>query len=87
MDRSVLIQEHRAAGARLQAGEPARLLTYGDVPAEYRAAQEGCALFDETDRGRLEVSGPEAAAFLQRLLANDVHALSVGAGQRNLLLD
>jgi folate-binding protein YgfZ len=57
------------------------------VPGEYHAAQEGAALFDETDRGRLDVSGPEAAAFLHRLLANDVRALAVGGGQRNLLLD
>ncbi|MBK7645225.1 MAG: aminomethyl transferase family protein [Planctomycetes bacterium] len=87
MERSALLHEHQTAGARLQPGEPARLLTYGDVPAEYHAAQEGCALFDETDRGRLEVSGPEAAAFLHRLLANEVRGLAVGSGARNLLLD
>lgn len=71
----------------MQPGASPRLLTYGDVPGEYRAAQEGAALFDETDRGRLEVAGPEAAAFLHRLLANDVRALPVGGGQRNLLLE
>ncbi len=87
LDRSVLLQDHQTAGARLQSGEPPRVLTYGDVPAEYRAAQEGCALFDETDRGRLDISGPEAAAFLHRLLANDVRAVPVGGGQRSLLLD
>jgi folate-binding protein YgfZ len=87
LDRSALLHVHQAAGARMQSGEPPRLLTYGDVPGEYRAAQERAALFDETDRGRLEVSGPEAAAFLQRLLANDVRAVPVGCGQRNLLLE
>jgi len=87
LDSSPLLHEHELAGARLQAGAPHRVLTYGDVQAEYRAAQEGAALFDETDRGRLDVSGPEAGAFLQRLLANDVRAVAVGTGQRNLLLD
>jgi len=87
LERSALLHQHQSAGARLQQADPPRLLTYGDVPAEYHAAQEGVALFDETDRGRLEISGPEAAAFLHRLLANDVRALGVGAGQRNLLLD
>jgi folate-binding protein YgfZ len=87
LDQSVLLHEHQSAGARLQAGSAPRVLTYGDVPAEYRAAQEGCALFDESDRGRLEVSGAEAALFLHRLLANDVHAVPLGGGQRNLLLD
>jgi folate-binding protein YgfZ len=87
LERSPLSSLHTRAGARLQPGDPPRLLTYGDVPGEYRAAQEGCALFDDTGRGRLEVSGPEAAAFLHRLLANDVRAVAQGGGQRNLLLD
>lgn len=86
MDRIALLDEHAAAGARLSTSEPALLLTYGDVPAEYRAATEGCALFDDSDRGRLRASGPDAAGFLHRITANDVRALAVGAGQRNLLL-
>ncbi len=62
------------------------MLTYGDVPGEYRAAQEGCVLFDETDRGRIEIRGEEAASFLHRLLASDVKSLTPGRGQRSLLL-
>lgn len=61
-------------------------LTFGDVPAEYRAGREGAALFDATDRGRLFVSGGDAASFLHRLLANDVRGLGPGEGNRNLLL-
>lgn len=87
MDRSILLPQHQAAGARLREAEPPQVLTYGDVPAEYHAALEGCALFDDTDRGRLEVSGPEAGAFLHRLLASDVRGLEIGRGQRALLLD
>jgi folate-binding protein YgfZ len=86
MERSILTEVHRAAGAVLSRDEPPRLLTYGDVPAEYLAAQEGCALFDRTDRGLLRVSGPEATAFLHRLLANAVLGLGPGRGNRNLLL-
>ena len=86
MERSILTEVHRAAGAVLSRDEPPRLLTYGDVPAEYLAAQEGCALFDRTDRGLLRVSGPEATAFLHRLLANLVLGLGPGRGNRNLLL-
>ncbi|HVS09846.1 MAG TPA: glycine cleavage T C-terminal barrel domain-containing protein [Planctomycetota bacterium] len=86
MEQSILTEVHRAAGAVLSRDEPPRLLTYGDVPAEYIAAQEGCALFDRTDRGLLRVSGPEATAFLHRLLANAVLGLGPGRGNRNLLL-
>lgn len=82
---SALLPLHRAAHARLDADATA-VLTYGDVPAEYRAALEGAALFDASDREMLEVSGSDAAVFLHRLLANDVKKLEVGQSQRNLLL-
>jgi folate-binding protein YgfZ len=85
VNRPHLSDLHRAAGARL-AGDPARPLTFGDVPAEYAAARGGAALFDRTDRGSLRVEGPEAAAFLHRLLANGVRTLAPGQGNRNLLL-
>ncbi len=62
------------------------LLTYGDVPAEYRAGCEGAALFDRTDRGSIDVVGAEAAPFLHRLLANTVRTLKSGEGNRNMLL-
>ena len=86
MNRSLLLPVHEAAGARLTGGEPPQLLTYGDVPAEYAAAQEGCVLFDQTDRGRVVVGGEEAREFLHRLLANPVRTLEPGQGNRNLLL-
>ncbi len=62
------------------------MLSFGDVPAEYRAATEGCALFDESSRGQLSARGPDAAGFLHRILANEVRALAVGTGNRSLLL-
>jgi len=86
MDRSALLALHRGAGARLDSSDPPALLTYGDVPGEYRAALEACALFDETDRERIEVDGEDAGGFLHRILASDVRSLEVGGGQRSLLL-
>lgn len=85
MNESPLLPLHAAAGARLRA-EPAQVLTYGDVPGEYRAAMEACALFDATDRGVVEVSGADAASFLHRILTNDVRSLEPERLQRNLLL-
>lgn len=87
MNANLLYPLHAAAGAVLRpADEPAPLLTYGDVPAEYEAANRGCALFDETDRGSVRVSGADAREFLHRLLANEVLPLGAGEGNRNLLL-
>jgi glycine cleavage system T protein len=42
------------------------------IGAEHRACRERAALFDETSFSKIEVSGPGAEAFLQRLSANDV---------------
>ena len=42
------------------------------VAAEHRAARERVALFDQSSFGKLEVSGPDAAAALGRLSARDV---------------
>ena len=86
MNQSPLLTVHEAAGARLQSGEAPRVLTYGDVPSEYEAATTGCALFDETTRGLIRATGAEAAAFLHRLLANDVNRVEPGGGNRTLLL-
>lgn len=87
MNRSPLLELHASAGARIQSqSEPPILLTYGDVPGEYRSAQDGAVLFDATTRGRLSLRGADAVMFLHRILANDVRGLGVGQGQRNLLL-
>jgi folate-binding protein YgfZ len=58
---------------------------FGDPEAEYRAARRGAALFDLSHRGKLELTGPEAAAFLHNLLTNDVNGLPAGAGREAFL--
>jgi folate-binding protein YgfZ len=84
-DATLLLDEHRRAGARI-GGEPECALGFGDVPGEYAAAREGCAAFDATHLGLVRASGADAVDFLHRITANDVRALSPGRSQRNLLL-
>jgi aminomethyltransferase len=86
LNQSILLPLHRQASAELSRTDPPLVLTYGEVPDEYRAAQEACAVFDRTDRGQVEVAGEDGAAFLHRILANDVRGLEPGRGNRNLLL-
>jgi folate-binding protein YgfZ len=76
---------HQQAQARVT--PDGLLLTYGDVPGEYRAGREGAALFDTTDRGLLAVRGTDAQEFLHRLLANRVRGFEPGQGNANLLLN
>ncbi|HXY72565.1 MAG TPA: FAD-dependent oxidoreductase [Actinomycetota bacterium] len=42
------------------------------IGAEHRACREAAAMFDESSFAKVEVDGPAAAAFLQRMCANDV---------------
>jgi aminomethyltransferase len=81
-----LLPRHRSRGARLSGSTPPTVLAFGEVPEEYRAAREGAVLFDHSDRELVEAAGPDAAAFLHRLLANSVRTLEPGQGNRNLLL-
>jgi tRNA-modifying protein YgfZ len=50
------------------------------MTAEYQAALQGAALFDQSSHGHIEVSGPEAPPFLHNLSTNDVKSLPLGGG-------
>src|SRR3954466_7620123 len=55
--------------------------TLADSPAaEHRMLTERCGLVDRAGRGRLALTGPDAKAFLQGQLTNDVEALEPGRG-------
>jgi folate-binding protein YgfZ len=51
-----------------------------DSEAAYRQTLEHASLFDVSDRGKLEVAGPEAPAFLHNLCTNDINSLPLGGG-------
>ncbi len=47
---------------------------------QYRVLDEGCALVDRSERGKLALTGGEAKTFLHGQVTNDVEALSPGEG-------
>lgn len=49
------------------------------VELEYRAATDGCAVFDASAREQLRVTGPDAVSFIQGMVTNDIAGLAVGA--------
>jgi folate-binding protein YgfZ len=53
---------------------------FGDARAEYAAACEGAAVFDQSHRGKVEAVGKEALPFLHNLCTNDIKNLTVGSG-------
>jgi tRNA-modifying protein YgfZ len=50
------------------------------MTAPYTALTDGCALVDRSERGKLALTGAEAAAFLSGQVTNDVEALPSGSG-------
>jgi len=67
---------HRSRGARLiDFGGWELPLTYGSQLDEHHAVRNASGLFDVSHMGILDVSGPEARALLERLIANDVGKL------------
>ncbi len=58
-----------------------------ELDAQYRQLREECGLVDRSERGKLMVSGSEAAEYLQGQLTNDIEALTPGEGQYAALLD
>lgn len=62
-------------------------LWYSSIAAEHRAVRESAGLFDCTHMGVLEVSGPQAPAFLNAVATNDIDRLKVGRAQYSHVLD
>jgi folate-binding protein YgfZ len=58
-----------------------------ELDAQYRQLREECGLLDRSDRGKLLLTGPDAAEYLQGQLTNDVEALEPGEGCYAALLD
>jgi folate-binding protein YgfZ len=58
-----------------------------ELDAQYRQLREECGLLDRSTRGKLIVSGAEAAEYLQGQLTNDVEAIEPGDGLYAALLD
>jgi folate-binding protein YgfZ len=54
--------------------------TADTLTAEYRALTEACGLVDRSERGKLALTGPDAKAFLQGQVTNDIERLVRGTG-------
>jgi tRNA-modifying protein YgfZ len=58
-----------------------------ELDAQYRQLREECGVVDRSERGKLLVTGSEAAEYLQGQLTNDIEALAAGEGCYAALLD
>jgi aminomethyltransferase len=82
LSRTPLFERHRDAGARfVQFAGWEMPVQYEGTRAEHVAVRRSCGVFDVSHMGQIETSGPQALALLQRLLSNDVEAISFAAAR------
>ncbi|WP_447578760.1 glycine cleavage system aminomethyltransferase GcvT [Achromobacter kerstersii] len=78
LKRTPLAEEHIASGARMvDFGGWDMPLAYGSQLEEHHAVRQDAGMFDVSHMLNVDVTGPDAFAFLQRLVANDVSKLTV----------
>jgi aminomethyltransferase len=60
-------------------------VTYEGIREEHSAVRRHVGMFDVSHMGEVEVEGPGALAFLQRVLSNDVANVAIGGAQYSCL--
>ena len=86
--RTSLYDVHVAAGAKMVPFAGWSMpLHYGSQLKEHELVRTGCGLFDVSHMTVIDIDGPEAQAFLARLLAADCGQLAVGGAQYGVMLN
>jgi aminomethyltransferase len=87
--RSPLHDRHEALGAKFAAfGGWSMPIEYpSGVVKEHTAVRESVGIFDVSHLGKAEISGPGAAAFVNRTLTNDLARIGPGQAQYTLCCD
>jgi aminomethyltransferase len=85
--RTALHEEHVRLGARMAPFAGWEMpIQYQGVMAEHAAVRNAAGLFDVSHMGEVEISGPQAEAFLDRLTPNAVSRLATGQAHYTALL-
>jgi len=88
LKRTALYQAHKQLGARMAPfGGWDMPVCYTSARAEHLAVRNAAGLFDVAHMGVLDVRGPNACAFLDRIGTNDVSRLAVGRSHYSYMLD
>ncbi len=84
--RTPLYDRHAELGAKLVPFAGWEMpVQYEGVREEHMAVRTHAGMFDVSHMGEVEVEGPGALAFLQRVLSNDVAAIGLGGAQYSCL--
>ena len=84
--RTPLFERHEQAGAKLVPFAGWEMpVQYEGIRQEHVAVRTGAGMFDVSHMGEIETSGPDAEAFLQRILSNDVTKIAERGAQYSVL--
>jgi aminomethyltransferase len=84
--RTPLFDRHQRAGARLVPFAGWEMpVQYDGIRQEHVAVRTRSGVFDVSHMGEIETSGPQAEAFLQRILSNDVSRIAERGAQYSVL--
>jgi glycine cleavage system T protein (aminomethyltransferase) len=86
LKRTPLYDRHVAAGARLVPFAGWEMpVQYAGIREEHVAVRTGVGVFDVSHMGEVETTGPDAEAFLQHVLSNDVSRIAPDGAQYSVL--
>jgi len=86
LKRTPLFEAHQKLGGKLiEFGGWEMPVQYSSIMDEHQAVRTAAGLFDISHMGEVVVSGPQAEAFLNQTLTNDVRELAAGRGQYTLM--
>jgi aminomethyltransferase len=86
LKRTPLHDRHVAAGARLVPFAGWEMpVQYGGIRGEHVAVRQSVGVFDVSHMGEVETTGPDAEAFLQHVVSNDVTKIAERGAQYSVL--
>ena len=86
--KTPLYDEHVRLGAKIiPFGGWLMPVQYTSIVEEHQAVRNAVGMFDISHMGQFLVEGPDARAWLNRMLTNDIEKLEIGQGQYTFLLN
>src|SRR5687767_3456863 len=86
--KTPLYDEHVRLGAKMiPFGDWIMPVQYSGIMDEHQAVRKNVGVFDISHMGQLTASGPQAGAWLNEMLTNNIDKLEVGTGQYTFLLN
>ncbi len=86
--KTSLYDEHVRLGAKMiPFGDWIMPVQYSGIIEEHQAVRKNVGVFDISHMGQLLTTGPQAGAWLNEMLTNNIDKLEVGTGQYTFLLN